>query len=254
MVNDGLVLVAFFPAFYFMVIHIISPKIFQGFEHRKSKIFSLFGGITAAYVFIDLLPRLEQTRDHIMFLFQGLPDFIYSVAAPSFAFLGFIAFFAIEHLAIYSRVKMETKVEQDNSNRKTFFVHLGNIVFLNLVVGYLLRFEAELGTFALLLYSIVLSLHFITVDESMEVHYSKYYTSIGRYFAGIAPLVGWGISLFLPENQSEGYLILAIITGVILFNSIKNEIPSANDKNAKTFILGASVTSLILFIAAWLRV
>jgi hypothetical protein len=165
-----------------------------------------------------------------------------------------MVFFGIDHLAIYSRKKEKIGGIKDHiSGRKTFVVHLGNVVFLNLVVGYLLRFEVELGIFALALYAVVLSLHFITLDESMEEHYRTYYTNIGRYAAGVAPLLGWGISIFFPENQSEGYLILAMVTGVVLFNSIKNEIPASSDKNAKMFFLGASVTAILLFLVAWLR-
>ncbi|MCW4022883.1 MAG: hypothetical protein ACOWW1_09310 [archaeon] len=250
---DEFVIVALIPALYFMLIHFLSPKIYQEFKQHKKKIFSLFGGIAAAYVFVDLLPKLEQAQDHIRNLFQGLPNFVYSVAAPSMAFLGFMIFFGIEHLAISSQEKNEMENNDSISNRKTFAVHLGNILFINLIVGYLLRFEAELGTFALALYSIILSLHFITLDESMEDHYSKDYTSFGRYVAGLAPLVGWVLSVFFPENQSEGYIILAVVTGAVLFNSIKNEIPSTTESNVKMFFVGASITAITLFIVAWLR-
>jgi hypothetical protein len=250
---DEFVIIALIPALYFMLIHFLSPKIYQEFKHHKSKIFSLFGGIAAAYVFVDLLPKLEQAQKHIRNLFQGLPSFVYSVAAPSMAFLGFMLFFGIEHLAMSSEEKNETNSNNSISRRKTFAVHLGNILFINLIVGYLLRFEAELGTFALALYAIILSLHFITLDESMEDHYSRDYTHFGRYLAGLAPLVGWFLSIFFPENQSEGYIILAVVTGAVLFNAIKKEIPSTADSNVKIFFVSASVTAITLFVIAWLR-
>jgi len=250
---DEFAIFALIPALYFMLIHFLSPKLYQEFKHHKNKIFSLFGGISAAYVFVDLLPKLEQAQNHIRALFQGLPNFVYSVAAPSMAFFGFMLFFGIEHLAISSQEK--TKINSDSAinSRKTFAVHLANILFINLIVGYLLRFEAELGIFALGLYAIILSLHFITLDDSMEDHYNRDYTHFGRYLAGLAPLIGWILSIFFPENQSEGYIILAVVTGAVLFNSIKNEIPSTADSNVKIFFVSASVTAITLFVIAWLR-
>ena len=67
------------------------------------------------------------------------------------------------------------------------------------------------------------------------------------------PLIGWGISVFLPENPSEGYLLLALVSGIVLFNAIKTEVPNRGGKNSGVFIAGALFYSALLLIIAWLR-
>jgi len=67
------------------------------------------------------------------------------------------------------------------------------------------------------------------------------------------PLIGWGISLFFPENPSEGYVLLALVSGIVLFNAIKNEVPKGGGKNSGIFIAGALFYSVLLLIIAWLR-
>jgi hypothetical protein len=75
---------------------------------------------------------------------------------------------------------------------------------------------------------------------------------IWRVFASLMPVIGWGISVFFPENSSEGYLLLSIILGVILFIAIKDEVPKGGGKESKLFVTGALLYSAILLSAAWL--
>jgi hypothetical protein len=232
-----------------MLVHILMPKIFSRLEKHKGKVFSLFGGIIAAYVFLDLLPKLEQTRTHFENLFGGMPHFVYLIIAPVLAFIGFVTFFSLEHLA----ERRSSEQAKDKSDKPAFAVHLGNIIFLNIVIGYLLRFETELGIIALIPYTAILSLHFITLDKSMEEHYGQLYVKIGRYIAGAAPLIGWGLSGLFPEKPSEGYLLLALVVGVVLFNSIKNEMHKGGKSNTKEFLLGTLFSSILLLIVIWLR-
>jgi hypothetical protein len=90
------------------------------------------------------------------------------------------------------------------------------------------------------------------LDDTMEQHYKRLYIRFGRYLAGILPLVGWGISVFFPENPSEGYLLLGVILGVILFNAVKDEVPKSEGKNYSLFVAGALIYSALLIVGAWL--
>jgi len=245
MEQSNLTIIALFAALTFMLIHLLMPKAYPYFRKNQGKVFSFFGGITAAYVFLDLLPKLELTRTHFESLFGGLPNFVYSIIAPTLAFIGFMIFFALEHLA-QSR-------DKNGDNKKAFGLHLGNIIFINIVIGYILRFEADLSFIAVLLYTAILSLHFITLDKSMEEHYDTLYRKFGRYIAAAAPLIGWGLSSIFPENQSEGYLLLAFVVGVVLFNSIKNEVPEGKSRNIREFMVGALISGSLIIIIVWLR-
>ena len=255
MINGDIVLAAVFSATVFALIHLLSNKIYRYSEKHRSKMLSFFGGISAAYVFLDLLPRLEATHVHLRTVFGEIPAFLDVLAVPGLAFMGFMGFFILEHFAVYSRRKDHTKfggeIERVSASKRAFVVHFVSIAFLNLIIGYILRFEAEAGALPLLFYTAALSLHFIILDDTMEQHYKHLYIRFGRYFASVSPLVGWGISVFFPENSSEGYLLLGVILGVILFNAVKDEVPKSEGKNYGLFVAGASIYSALLILAAW---
>lgn len=236
--------------------HLFSHRIYRYSKRHRAKILSFFGGVTAAYVFLDLIPSLEATRIHLQNVFGSIPPFIAYLAVPGLAFIGFMVFFILEHFAVYSRTKgtpKETGETKDESSSKlAFAIHLSTVVFLSLVIGYILRFEAEAGFIPLLLYTFALSLHFIILDNSMERHYKGLYVRFGRYVAGLMPLVGWSVSVLFPESESEGYLLLALVLGVILFNAIKDEIPKGGGRASGLFVAGALLYSVLILTVAWL--
>jgi len=53
--------------------------------------------------------------------------------------------------------------------------------------------------------------------------------------------------------KKEGYVLLALVSGIVLFNAIKNEVPNRSGKNSGIFIAGALFYSVLLLIIAWLR-
>jgi hypothetical protein len=218
---------------------------------------SFFGGISAAYVFLDLLPRLETTRIHLRTVFGEVPAFLDVLAVPGLAFIGFMIFFILEHFAVYSRKGKHAEVggefEAVSASNYSFAINIGVIAFLNIVIGYILRFEAESGLLSLIFYTAALSLHLVILDDTIEEHYKPLYLRFGRYFASLMPIAGWGLSLFFSENPSEGYLLLGLILGVVLFNSIKDAVPKGAGKDFRLFVLGALLYSILLIVAAWLN-
>ena len=256
MVNDGYIVVALFSATVFALVHLFSNRIYRYTQRHRTKMLSFFGGISAAYVFLDLLPRLETTRIHIKTVFGEIPAFLDVLAVPGLAFIGFMVFFILEHFAVYSRKGKHTKEGGEFSDVSaspySFIINIGVIAFLNIVIGYALRFEAESGLLSLMFYTAALSLHLIILDDTMEQHYKPLYLRFGRYFASVLPLAGWGISVFFPENPSEGYLLLGLILGVVLFNAIKDAVPKGGGKDSRLFVFGALLYSVLLLVAAWL--
>jgi hypothetical protein len=254
--NFSVVLLAFFSALFLMSAHLFSNRIYRYSTHHRNRIISFFGGIAIAYVFLDLLPRLQAAHIHLENIFGNLPTFLDNIAVPAIALLGFLIFFGLEHLALNSRRVQHKKTGDLFSNvpasTPTFILHFINLAFFNLVIGYILRFEAQIGIIQLILYASALSLHFIIIDKTMEENYQNLYLKYGRYIASLMPIIGWAISTVFPENSSEGYILLALISGIVLFNAINNEVPKGGGKNSGIFIAGALSYSAILLIVAWL--
>ena len=113
MIIDDLVLAALFSAAIFATVHLLANRIYRFSQRHRSRMLSFFGGISAAYVFLDLLPRLETVRLHLERIFGEIPAFLNLLAVPGLAFIGFMMFFVLEHFAVYSRKERQTKVGVD---------------------------------------------------------------------------------------------------------------------------------------------
>jgi hypothetical protein len=215
---------------------------------------SLFGGVTAAYVFLDLLPNLEQAGVYLQEVFgANFLVIVYEDAIFLVVFVGFLVFFVLEHFAQSSRVKNQALTQQQYgqtvADRRVFIVHFINYAFMNLVLSYLLLFEFEAGLLAGVLFVFAIALHLFITNDSMVEHYKHYQVKVGRYIAALLPLAGWAASVMFPEHLGEVYILLAFISGTILYTSIKNEIPSAARKQSLAlFLVGAVFYTVLLIV------
>jgi len=132
---------ALFSALIFSLINLFSNRLSRLTKKRKAVALSFFGGIAAAYVFLDLLPTLRQAGELLQDVTGGqqLVGF-YEDAIFLIVFLGFLIFFVLEHVAVDSRRKKqkETKqwFEETSGSKNVFAIHLANFCFLNAVLSY----------------------------------------------------------------------------------------------------------------------
>jgi hypothetical protein len=219
-------------------------------------VLSFFGGVAAAYVFLDLLPSLRQAGALLRNVTGGEQLVsIYEDAIFMIVFVGFLIFFIIEHLAVGSRRKQQLstnrKFEETYGSKRVFAIHLINFCFLNAILSFVLFFEFNGHPVTGVLYTFAVALHLVISNDSMIDHYKHYELKVGRFVAAAVPFVGWGLSVLFPERLAEAYVLLALISGVILYHSIKNEVPSVSQKQSLSlFIVGAVFYTVILLVHA----
>jgi hypothetical protein len=254
-----IVLLALIVSLVFVIIHLGSPKIYGFSEHYKTKILSFSGGVASAYVFLDLLPLIENADPHLHAILGNSPLIIIFLEKAIFgvAFIGFLVFFILEYLALKSRgykAKQTTKsLKETNASKNVFFLHIGLTAVVSLIICYSLRFEIVTTGLGVAVYTIALSLHFFISDRSMEEHYGAIYVKYGRYLLALMPLLGWSLSILFPERTSEAYVLLAFIAGAVLFNVIKDEVPNLGTGKPLFFFIGALLYSGLILILPWIH-
>lgn len=164
-------------------------------------------------------------------------------------------FFILEHLAQRSRIKSQAKTKKHYSQisaaRRLFIVHFVSYAFITSVLSYLLIFEYQSAPIRGLLFTFAVALHIAISSDSMIEHYRRQQLRFGRFVGAAMPMIGWAASMLFPEQLAEAYVLLALISGAILYNSIKNEIPIAERKQSlATFLVGSIFYALLLFIHA----
>ena len=113
----------------------------------RSKWLSVAGGISVAYIFIHVLPELEEWQ--ALFSVAGEEGFLkhhlYIVAL-----VGLAIFYGLERAAKLSAESRRNRPNEEKANSDVFWLHIGSFAVYNLLIGYLLvhRDSNELSALA----------------------------------------------------------------------------------------------------------
>jgi hypothetical protein len=243
------ILLAVISALVFSIINFFSFRIRSYVGQNRQRMFSLFSGITAAFVFLDLLPSIQQSSQSLTQLSNSDFVVLYEDAIFLVVFLGFLLFFSLECIA-KSRVEANGDTDKKQAPSKTvYYIHYASLLLLQFILSFSLLFEYQNGIFGGVLFVFAVSLHLLASDNSLQETYPSLHGKNGRYFAAVIPLLGAVFSVIFPEKVLEASVLLAFISGAILYQSIRSEIPTVNRRSSLAlFLAGALFYAAILII------
>jgi hypothetical protein len=209
---------------------------------RRSTV-SFGAGMSAAYVFVHLMPELHGART----------TFAESVSSPLpfegmgtyfVALVGFLVYYALEHLRKHLR-GTESNAEAGEAGA-TFRIHVGGFAAYVLLVAYVLARNPEGTAMSIALFVVAMACHFLGVDHSLREEHGAAYDRVGRFVLAGMAIVGWllGQALVLPPHAIA--LLVAFISGAIIMNSAVMELPSDKDGRFMPFMIGGILYGLIL--------
>lgn len=243
------VILAVISALIFSVINLLSFRIRSYAGKNKHRLLSLFSGITAAFVFLDLLPSLQQSNQNLALLINSEAVLVYEDAIFLLVFLGFLLFFSLECVAISGIRPIKANGDEKHTNKTVYFVHYASLVFLQFIISFSLLFEYQYSIVGGVLFTFAVSLHLLASDNALEETYPNQHGRNGRYLATVIPLLGVVLSIIFPEKILEASVLLAFISGAILYQSIRSEIPTVHRKSSLVlFLVGALFYAAILII------
>lgn len=211
---------------------------------RRSWI-SLAGGISIAYIFLDILPELSHAQAEVthseVVLLDYLENHIYLVAL-----VGLVAFYGLEQLALRSRLRNKNEHGRDFTRIGIFWVHIVSFALYNALLGYLLRESENHGLLACVLLFLVLALHFIVNDRGLRTHHKHLYDQWGRWILTASIIAGWSIGQAVMVNEVAIATLWAFVAGGIILNVLKEELPDHQESSFQSFAVGAGVYGAIL--------
>lgn len=243
-----LVVMSFVFAAGFALIHLFSKKLLFLENIPRSRFLSIAGGIAVAYVFVHLLPDLNEHQ-------EALES---SLSSESLAFAeSHIYLVALAGLTTFYGLERMVKVSKDKNDEagpgKTgfgiFWIHMASFFFYNALIGYLLvtsEFSSIKGMF---LYFLALAVHFITNDFSLRESHEETYDQYGRWLLSGSILVGWLIGALMEVNEFIVSFIVAFLAGGIILNILKEELPEERQSSFLAFLLGIAGYTILLLIA-----
>ncbi|MDO6443614.1 hypothetical protein [Marinobacter sp. 2_MG-2023] len=203
----------------------------------QRSLISFAAGSSAAYVFVHLMPELDEVRhtflESVKFSIHLEGEAIYFIAL-----IGFLFFYGLQHL--------RTRFAGGDKGDLDFKIHVGGFAAYVWLVSYLLANQLKESADSILLYSIAMALHFLSIDYALrEEHDRNYQTKGRRLLAGMA-IFGWGTGVLFALSDGFMAALTAFISGAIIMNSAVSELPQQKDGRFMPFLLGGVIYALIL--------
>lgn len=201
----------------------------------RSRWLSGASGVSVAYVFLHLLPKVAEASEHVS-LGVGLEAAAFAIACS-----GLIVFYGLTRAAAYARDESGTQ----QTTPVVFWLHVGSFAVYNAIIGHLARVEEHESLTA---FTIGIALHFAVVDYGLESDHREPYRRIGRWILIAAIVVGWSVSFAVRLPPVAIDVLVAFLAGGIILNVLKEELPEERESHFGAFAIGA-ITYAVLLIA-----
>ena len=221
-------------------IHLFTGR-FEGLmKTPRRALLSFAGGVSVAYITVHLLPELQHAQaDFNRELGVPAPYDAYSLYLA--AALGFLLFYALDRL-----VKLDKPEGQGRSDTggAVFAAHIGAFAVYNLFLGYYLSAHVQPDVHSILIYTAVIGLHLLMNDVSLRTDHRERYDPIGSRLLAAAVAAGWLLGYTVKVSEPVFALWFALITGGILINTIREELPQERSARIGPFALGVVIGAL----------
>ena len=209
-------------------------------------------GAAVAYVFVDLLPDLEEAGRTFVQATAGQTWRVSWLAEPHVylaALAGFVVFYGLEHLVAWSRRTTRTEEPGDSKERPVFLLHIGGFAVYAAMVSYLMVRGIGMAQASIALYTVAMALHFLSVDHALLREHGPLYVRRGRYVLAGAALAGWAFGMLAEIPKPLLCTLLGLVSGGVIMNSTIMELPREKDGKFWAFLLGALAYAAIVLLA-----
>lgn len=217
--------------YFFILIHLYANKasVLGWIWHGRFLAFA--SGVSIAYIFIELLPKLEQGQPVLRSTFQGL--------LPGLD--RHVYLFALLGVLFYQGLQSPNK-----GSSIGFWASMAGYMMFNIFVGASLADENNPDIQPLFLFAIAMGLHYFVSDHILREDHLYLYDKYGRWVLTSALFGGWLIGYFAEIPQSIIAIVVAFVAGGVLYNGLRYEVPQTQKKTNFSFILGALIYASIL--------
>lgn len=224
-------------------VHVVVARFCVPEGDPRTRLLSVAGGVSVAYVFVHILPELQAgaatVEEQTALVSSVFERHIYLVAL-----LGFVVFFGLERF-----VQHEGAQAEPGQGAGVFWVHVGSFAAYNALIGYLLIHRDEPGVASLLIFAAAMALHFLVNDVGLQQHHRETYTHRGRWVLAGGVLAGTAVGLLVDIGEVLLASLFAFLAGGIVLNTIKEELPEERESHFWAFAFGAAAYSALLFFA-----
>jgi hypothetical protein len=217
---------------------------------ERGPVVSVAGGVSVAYIFIDLLPEMAENQAAFLATATGRHLPFPEARVYSAALAGFVIFYGLR----------ETVTRRGTTNHRQttpvlqYQAHIFGFSTYSALIAYLMVHRPHGLVLPLILYTTAMMFHFLIVDRSLRKDYDGAYERGGRWILAASVLAGWAIAVTVGVPVGLFATLLGFMAGAVVINSMGPELPSASEWRFAQFLLGAVAYAILLLIAADLEI
>jgi len=230
-----------------MAAHYLSPLLTSSRVLGDRQFASFSGGVAVAYVFLHMLPELVEGNEAIGEVLKSIvhETALFDLSIFAVALIGFLVFYGLELLAF------QGGGQASDSSAKVYRLHLGIYCLKNFLITYTMPLRVQTGVFFSIVFTVAMSLHFILQDRGFNRHFPKRFYLQGRLLLLGSLFLGWLITaLTEPINVLLVSLMIAFLSGSIMYNVFKEELPQERQSSYLWFAIGLLGTAGLLMLQA----
>ena len=206
---------------------------------------SFAGGVSLSYVFLEIFPELSHAQEELqhsdILPVQYLENHVYILAL-----IGLLVFYVLNFLTLRNQSLRQSKSEISQGDASIFGIHIGAFSLMNVIFGYLLQDLSDHSLVACILFFIAVALHFFIIDDNLREHHKSLYDKFGRWILMGAIVLGAIIGQVTHINEAGLAIIWSFLSGSIILNVLKRELPDERETCIKSFITGTVLFSILV--------
>jgi hypothetical protein len=204
---------------------------------------ALSAGVAVAYVFVNVIPELEEHRPIVagtaMELVLSAEKRIYL-----WALAGCIVFAGLR------RLEYHKPGDPRESNRATLVYRgvMAGYSLYTLLLGYLLTHREDDTLLSLELFVFAMGLHLFMLDHELVEKFDCRYAQLGGYLLASCVLLGWLLGSLHAFPDSLTYRLFAFIVGGVVISAAHEELPGEENGRYLWFVGGAGFYATLLLL------
>ncbi len=246
-INQSHLRVALVATLFLILSHLLSPWFSKKLPNQGRVFISFAGGVSVAYVFLDMLPNLVEYNKPIgAFLLknQWLTPFT-ELSIYIVALFGFLIYYGFD---LFAERYQTTK----HDNCLIYSLHLAMFCIYNGLITYTMSLRALSGLTYTILFTFAMALHFVLTDRKLSRMFPLRFAHLGRGLLGVSLFLGWFLSVaFDPVRVLFVAFMTAFLAGSILLNVFREELPNGNLVSFRAFTVGAVFIAIISLLQIW---
>lgn len=208
--------------------------------HIERRWHALSAGVVVAYVFVNVMPELEEHRPTIAGSAIGtLLDTDKRIYL--WALTGFVAFAGL------SRLRRATAGEHRRAAELYACTIAGYALYV-LLIGYLLIRREDASALSLGLYVFAIGLHLFMMDGELAEEFDRLYEPTGRVLLVSCALLGWALGMAEAFPDYLTSRLFAFLAGGVLITSVHAEARAEEGVRFLWFVGGAGAYATILML------